>query len=246
MSKRRDWAVVLDLDGTLVPKAAGALMRLVADHGLVPEARQEVERIRASYSGMFNAGHLSDAQYRAWLLEEFCLYVRFRLKREAWQAALAPVRLRDGAAELIQDLCDARIPTCVASAASADFADHVLANNGVRHLLDEVYAGRLAHDHEDAVVGWDAATIVSVGNKGDWSRRFADLHGVPYDRIIGVGDSPGDINIGHLRAHRIVIAETDDEAAILQGLGFASEVAVTDSFEPIAAWIRRRIGLPSF
>jgi hypothetical protein len=69
---------------------------------------------------------------------------------------------------------------------------------------------------------------------------------VPHERIIAVGDSPGDVTIGHLRAHRIVIAETLEEAAILRGLDFAEEVIVTESFEPVAAWILRRLGLPSF
>jgi len=244
MSKRRDWAVVLDLDGTLIPKTMGALMRLVADFGLVAEARQEVARIRAAYSGMFNAGKLSDAEYRAWLLEEFASYVRFSLKREAWRAALAHVRLREGVMELIRDLHAADIPVCVVSAAAADFAEHVLEANGVLHMLDAVYAGRLLHDQDDVVIGWDEGSLVTVGNKGFWSRAFADGYGVPHERIIAVGDSPGDFTIGHLRSHRILIAETDGEALVLLGLDFAEEVIITESFEPVAAWIRRRVGLP--
>ncbi|HTK60372.1 MAG TPA: HAD family hydrolase [Candidatus Baltobacteraceae bacterium] len=244
MPKRRDWAVVLDLDGTLIPKAMGALMRLVADFGLGAEARDEVGRIRAAYSGMFNAGQLSDAQYRAWLLEEFATYVRFNLKREAWRAAIAHVRLREGVLDLIRDLHAAGIPVCVVSAASADFAEYVLETNGVLHMLDAVYAGRLVHDQDDVVVGWDDGTLVTVGNKGFWSRAFADGHGVPHERIIAVGDSPGDFTIGHLRSHRLLIAETHDEALVLLGLDFAEEVIITVSFEPVAAWIRRRVGLP--
>jgi phosphoserine phosphatase len=246
MSKRNDWAVVLDLDGTLIPKTTGALMRLVADllAGLDPEARREVERIRATYSGMFVSGRLSDEEYRAWLLEEFMSYVRFGLTRAGWRSAIAHIRVREGVVELVQALHAAGVPTCVVSAASADFAEYVLAENGILHLLDAVHAGRLLHDDADAVIGWEETSLVTVGNKGEWSRRFADRHGVPHERILAVGDSPGDLTIGHLRVHRIVIAETEDEATVLQGLGFAEEVIVTDSFEPVAAWIRRRIGLP--
>jgi len=245
MPKRNDWAVVLDLDGTLTPKSVGALMRLVADFGLGVEARPEVERIRARYSAMFTSGRLSDEEYLAWLLEEFMSYVDFRMTRSAWRAAIAHVRLREGAAELIRELHDADIPTCVVSAASADFAEHVLEANGVLHLLDAVYASRLLHDHDDVVIGWDSTTLVTVGNKGEWSCRFADLHGVPHERILAVGDSPGDATIGHLRENRVLIADALEEAELLRGLGFAHEVFVSGDFHPLAAWLRWRLGLPS-
>jgi phosphoglycolate phosphatase-like HAD superfamily hydrolase len=138
MSRRTDWAVVLDLDGTLIPKKTGALMRLVADFlaSLDDEARTEIERIRAAYSGMFVAGKLSDAEYRAWLLEEFRSYARYRLTRPGWRSAIAHVRVRDGVVDLVRALHAAGVPTCVISAASSDFAEHVLAENGILHLLD--------------------------------------------------------------------------------------------------------------
>jgi HAD superfamily phosphoserine phosphatase-like hydrolase len=234
------------MDGTLIPKSVGALMRLMAD--LVassdPAARQEVDRIRGLYFGMFNAGHLSDEDYRGWLLAEFELYARFRLTKEAWQGVTAQVPLRDGAAALIREISEAGIPICVVSGASADFAEHVLETHGILHLLDAVHAGRLTHDEGGTVTGWEEETLVTVGNKGEWSRRFADFHGVPHDRIIAIGDSPGDATIGHLQEHRLLIAESENEAAVLRGLGFAGEVIVTHSFDPVADWIRRRIGLP--
>lgn len=245
MPSRNDWAVVLDMDGTLIPKDAGALMRLMTDllADSHDEARKDVERIRGAYASMFTAGYLSDDEYRAWLLEEFRLYVRYGLHRDAWRTVTSRVPLKDEAAETVRALHAAGIPTCVISAASADFAEHVLEMHGLLPHVDAVYAGRLIH-HDDVIVGWEDTTIVSVGNKGDWSRHFADAHGVPHERILAVGDSPGDATIGHLKEHRLLLAKDDEEAAVLRSLGFADEIIVTHSFGPAADWLRNRIGLP--
>lgn len=243
MPTRDDWAILYDLDGTLIRKIFGSLMRLVAD-SLGEKALADVTRIRATYGGMFSSGRMSQEIYLTWLFEEIELYVRHRLKADAWRAALSQVRLREGAVEAIRAFHAEGLPQGVVSAAIADFAEYVLEVNGVLPLVDAVYATKLTYDDGQAVSGYQGHTVVHPGNKGDCSREFADRFGVPHERIIAVGDSPGDVTIGHLRRHRIVIAETEEEARFLRSLDFMEEVVVSDDLGPVTAWIRRRIGLP--
>lgn len=240
---RPDAAVVLDFDGTLIPKSGGALMRLVAD-ALGDEARPHVLSVRGRYAPMFESGHLEESDYREWVLEEMRSYVRFRLVRGTWRTALDAVRLRPGVLELLRGLRAAGIPVAVVSAAVADFAEHVLERNGVLPFVDALHAARLTHGDCGTVHGWCEETLVTPGGKGRWSRAFADRHGVPHDALVAVGDSPGDAQLGHLRENRLAVAETEEEAERLRALGFASEVLVVHDFVPAADWVRRRLGLP--
>jgi len=245
MSRPSDWAVVYDCDGTLIPKMVGALMPVVAQLGLAEEATEEMNAVHSKYVVLFDAGVITGAQYRGWLMEEFELYVRHRLTAAAWQSALAHVRLRPGVVELMGELHAAGVRQCVISGAVAEFVEYVLEINGARHLVDAVYAAKLLHDPRGTVIGYDEDSFVHLENKGEWSMYFAGLHRIDPRRIVALGDSIGDARLGHLRANRIGIAETREHAEALAALGVMGQVVlVDDHLEPASSAIKRLLGLP--
>lgn len=245
MPKPKDWGVLYDCDGTLVERIVGALMPTVSDRGLPPEAGQELAEMRARYVALFDAGTITVGQYRNWLLEELALYIRYRLKADEWRRALEHVRLRRGAIELIRELHAVGVRQAVVSAAIHDFVEFVLEVNGIRHMIDAIYAARLVHDERGLVVGHEQDTIVHPGNKGDCSLDFASRFDLDPRRLIGVGDSIGDATLGYLPEHRIGVAETERQASILRALGAMGEVVVIvdQHLHPVSVVIKRRLGL---
>lgn len=247
MKNTRDGGVLYDCDGTLVGNIYGALIQIVSNRGLPEAAKFELEEIRATYIALDISGRLTVEQYKHWLIEELALYVRYSLKTDDWRLALRHVRLRPGAVELITDLHRAGVRQAVVSAAVADFVEYVLEINGVRHMIDVVYAARLVYDENGVVVGHNEETVVHPGNKGDCSLDFAGRFGLDPDRLIGLGDSGGDAKLGRLMEHRIGVAETEDRAEHLRSLGIMGEVVVIvdQNFHPVSIVIKRRLGLIS-
>lgn len=247
MTDPKDWGVLYDCDGTLIEKIAGALMPLVSDRGLPPEAGRELGALRVKYVALYDSGRITAADYRHWLAEELALYVRYALRADDWRRALGHVRLRTGAAELIRELGAAGVRQGIVSAAVADFVEFVLEVNGVRDAIDAVYAARLAHDGDGVVVGHVEETVVHLGNKGDHSLDFARRFGIHPHRLIALGDSIGDATLGHLLEHRIGVAETHEEADRLRALGIMGEVVVIVDrhLHPVSVVIKRKLGLLS-
>ncbi len=241
MTRRTDWAVVSDVDGTLVPKRNGALVKIVDDGVLPEDANTQLVAMRAHYLSKIAAGLLSHLDEMVWLQKTLEMYVRYGVTRQAWQASLDAVALRDGVIKTFQLLADAGIPTAAISHGCADFIEYVLERHGLR--LNAVYACRLVYAG-DVVVGYDMTSIVVPAYKGDRSRHFADTHGVPHEGLIAIGDTHGDRFLGHEKHHRIGIAETEEDEQRLHALGAMGEVHRSDTFHPILDSIKRRLGLP--
>ena len=236
------WGFVSDVDGTWTHRQLGALVRVVDDRVLPPAANRQLIKLREQYSPLGRLGRLTREQEIDWLRRTLDLYITHRVTRSAWQAALADVGVRAGLAETYAWCAAVGMPSCAVSFGCADFIEYVAARNGVR--LDAVYASRLQYDEDGVVVGYDEASILIPEEKGVWSRRFADERGIAHDRLIGVGDTGGDRHIGHLQEHRLGIAESEEDAESLRGLGIMGEVHVSMTFDPILAAIKRRVGLP--
>lgn len=247
MSKPSEWGVLYDCDGTLIEKIIGALMPIVSDSALPIEAGQELADLRTTYVDLFVSGRITVEEYRNWLIEEIGLFVRHGLKADAWQKALQHVRLRRGVPELIRDLHGLGVRQAIVSGAIADFVEYVLEINGVLPLIDAVYAAELLHDPEGVVIGHHEHTIVHPGNKGEWSLDFARNFGLDPNRLIGLGDSVGDVALGYLAEHRIGVAETEVQAEILKTMGTMGEIIVIigNNFQPVSDAIKRRLGLLS-
>jgi phosphoserine phosphatase len=241
MRNPRNWLFASDVDGTWTTKKQTALVQVVDDYALPPEANAEMIALRARFTTPASAGRLTPEQEMEWLQRTLDMYVTHRLTRQAWQAALDNVVLREGVVETYAWCVSVGLRTCAVSYGCADFVEYIAMRHGLQ--IDAVYAGRLIHDG-DLVVGYIEETLTIPEQKGERSRHFADLHGVPHERLIGAGDTGGDRHIGHLKEHRIGIAETDEAAEKLRALDIMGEVHVTNSFHPVLDSIKRRIGLP--
>ncbi len=241
MPARNDWAAVFDVDGTLLPKKAGALWKVVDDHALPEEANAEMIELRERFTPMAVGGNLPERIQMLWLRKTFDIYVKHRLTRQAWQTAIDAVMPREGAVDALLEIVQAGIPFGAISYGCADFIEYLFQRHGVR--FDAVYAGRLVHDG-DVVVGYDLASLVIPAHKGERSRHFADIHEVPHEKLIGVGDTGGDQLLGHLKEHRIGIVETEKQHEELRKIDAMGEIHVTETFHPVLASIKKRIGLP--
>lgn len=241
MSRRHEWAAVFDVDGTLTFKDGGALTHVVDRHALHPDGHEELGRLRDRFKPLAVAGTLAYQDELFWLKETFRVYAEYGLSRSGWEAAVDTVAVRDGVLETFAWLAGHGIPVAAISYGCADFVERLAARHGI--AFDAIYAGRMRH-RGDVMVGADIATFVVPALKGDRSRHFADLHGVPHGRILAIGDSGGDRKLGHLKRNRLLIAEKESEAEMLRGLGVAREVRVTMTFEPILDFLKRRTGLP--
>ncbi|WKZ29569.1 MAG: haloacid dehalogenase-like hydrolase [Patescibacteria group bacterium] len=241
MIRRADWGITSDVDGTLTPVKSGALVKVVDDHALPESANDEMIALRAYYTPMAKAGRLTPADQMAWLYKTFDVYIEHGLTRQAWQAALDTVEVREGVIEAYLFCAVENIPFAAVSYGCADFIEYLFARHGVH--FDAIYAGRLVHDG-DVVVGYDKTSLVIPEHKGDRSRHFADTHGIPHERLIGVGDTGGDKLIGHEKEHRIGIVETPEDEEKLRMLDVMGEIHVSLTFDPVLESIKRRLGLP--
>lgn len=240
MARRNDWAVVVDVDGTLTRKASGALCNVVDSHALHPDGCRELAELRERFKPLAIAGKLSYKDELFWLKETFRVYAAYGLRRFGWQRAIDGVELREGVVEAFAWLASHGIPVAAISYGCADFVERLLRRHGL--AADAVYAGRLRHEGE-LMVGADITTFVVPAFKGDRSKHFADVHDVPHERLIAIGDSGGDRGLGHLAENRFLIAEKHEEAEMLRALGVA-EVCLTETFHPALDFLRRRTGLP--
>ncbi len=241
MLRLAGWGVVSDIDGTLTKVKSGALVKVVDNHALPESANAEMVAIREYYTPRAKAGQLPSGDQIAWLYKTFDVYVEHGLTRHAWRSAIDTVEVREGAVEALTFLASEGVPIAAVSYGCADFIEYLFARHGVR--FDAVYAGRLVHDG-DLVVGYDKTSLVIPDHKGDRSRHFADTHGIPHERLIGVGDTGGDKLIGHEKAHRIGIVETPEDEAKLRALDAMGEIHVSLTFHPVLESIKRRVGLP--
>lgn len=241
MSNKKRCAVVFDFDGTLVHKH-GSLCRTVDDAALSPEANQEMIRLRGQCLDLAISGLLTPEKEADWLTRTLDAYVNDGLTPERARSVLENVTLRPGAKECLEWLHGEGIPIAVVSYGVMPFIDTVLRTNGARTCVNRIYATELAVSSETGrFSSYDATSLVLPINKGECSRHFADVHGIPHDHLIAVGDSGGDKFLGHLKERRIGIAKDATEAA-----KFAShmgEVVITEDFAPVTAWLRRTIDL---
>ncbi len=235
------WAVVFDFDGTMTPKTQ-PVMEMIDTHStrLSSASAATLKEIRARYLPHALAGRLTPEQEYGWLAETIDLYIAAGMTlADAW-TVLSRIRIRPGVAECLRVLDDAGVPCAIVSYSVAQFIGMILARHGMHHLVERVYSANVAYAADTGrIIGYDAASFVMPCNKGEWSRRFADKVGVPYDRLLAVGDSGGDKTLGHLQEHRFGIAKDSAQAEALRE--FMDDVAVTETFDPVTAWLRSKI-----
>lgn len=237
------FAVVFDFDGTLTPKKFVSTMAIVDQAGLLsPGALQNMEVMRKSYLGLYSSGQLSDDKEREWLQRTAAQYAQDRLSVAGAHQALAAVTLRPGVKECFQWLEDANVPVAIISYGIQPFIDSVLDHHGAGLLVQLIYACRMVTSGDGSCyVDWIKNTAVSPGDKGEKSRRFAELFGVSPEQLLAVGDSRGDRCLGFLRENRLGLADHAADAAKIAPI--MGEVVITEDFSPVQAWLRNKMDL---
>jgi len=243
MSARPRFGVVFDCDGTLTPKKLISLFQVVDTGALPPEAESDFKTLRDRYIPLASVAKLTPELQQEWLAETFEIYIRHKLTRAGWMEAISrAIAWRPGAMETLATLHFFRVPTAVVSYGSVDFIEHALVLAGADTWITEIYATRMRHGLDGRVVGYDRATFVTQDNKGEWSRRFAEKHGIPLENLLAVGDTVGDRHLGHLQENRFGIAK--DEAEREKIAPYMGKTVVSDDFTEARAWLSDKLGFP--
>ena len=237
--------MVFDFDGTITLKPPkGKSLFVALDEGVLPpEGRKAQKELYNQFIPKARAGTMTSSEDEVWLLESVKNYIRYGLTIEKARGALENIPIRSGVRECLEMLRREGVPTAIVSHGVAPLVELVLElhNIPVPELIHKVCAMRLITHPELGFTGYDKGTVVLPSTKGEWSRHFADLHGVPHDNILAVGDTSGDRLLGHLKENRLAIA--DDEAHAAAIAPFMGEVILTDDFSPVTAWLRSKMGL---
>ncbi len=239
--KKEKYAVVFDFDGTAT-NVKDALVKLVDQRAVPKQALKELDALREKYFTPTMAGGLGPDQQAQWLTGTFDVYIRHGLKMPEAYRAIDHVDLRHGFRRCLAMLREEGVPVAIVSYGVRQFIRRVLAQQGlIEDTFDAVCAAELIVDPiTRTILGYRPETMVIPANKGDWSRRFADAHGVPHDRILAVGDTRGDATLGHLRENRLGIAADAKEAeAIEEAFG---EVLVTRDFGDVTDRLFEKMG----
>lgn len=235
------WCAVFDCDGTLISKSYGALFNVIDGNGGVSrEAHKKAEEIRKQYFAKIRAGCFGKADQEKWLVEMIELYMHYGLTFRKINYALRNVRVRPGVKECFRLLQEKNIPVAIISYGVADFIEALLKVNGLLKMVDKIYAADLLINCQGELLGFYRGSAIYPDTKGEFSRRFADKHGVPYRNILAVGDSPhGDKKLGYLKANRFGIAKDENEKKRLAEV--FGVTAVTEDFRPVIEWILKKI-----
>jgi HAD superfamily phosphoserine phosphatase-like hydrolase len=231
--------VTKDFDGTCTG-AGCATLKYAERMTLDPGGVAALETMRIKYKRLAERNEMTPAQAMHWLVETLDVYVAQRPSLKVVRQAVAAMPLRDGVRDCLEMLSARGIPVAIVSYGIAAFIRMYLEHHGLARFVQRVYATEI-HEDGGRMVGYDPSTFVVPENKGCWSRRFADEHGVPYGRILAVGDSPGDRNLGHLKRNRFGLADTASAEHLAPHFG---RVVVTDTFHPAAAWLERKTRTP--
>jgi len=241
MSRNRRQAVVLDFDGTVLRKPNQSVFHLIkTGAGLSDQTIERIGQVQRTYMTKALDGTLTRQEERAWLEREARLWINDGLTTTAAARALADSRIRRYVGECLVWLKQRRIPVAIVSFGIRPFIKMALCAHGLADLVDQIYALELTIDFRTGrYTGFLPDTMVLPSTKGTWSHQFARQHRVPLDRLMAVGDTPGDRLLGHLKCNRFGLAKDQDEAERLRP--HFHEVAVTEDFRPAWTWLKRRL-----
>lgn len=236
-------AVVLDFDGTCTRKSAGSLFKIMDESGgLNPECLQKARDLRSHY---FSRAHdaklkLNEKDTYDWFSKTMDLYLESGLTMAKIREIMSQVQLRSGLKDCLRLLEERDVPVAIISYGVHQFIEEALRANQVLHLVSEIYAAKLKINSESGLVtSFYPNTAVFPYNKGGFSRIFAKKHDVPLHRILAVGDSGGDAELGHLKENRLGLAADNKEKKTLKQ--YMGEVIVAESFVPAQFWLLRKI-----
>ncbi len=172
--------VAFDVDGTLVNGPDDFTVWEVLNQHFT--GRPEVNRERYA---RYKAGTLS---YAEWVELDVTGWRDAGARRESIVAALAPLRLVDGARETLETLKQHGMRVVAISGTLDVMLDTIFPD----HPFDEVHANHIGFDDEGKIDHWEA-TPFDMHGKAQLLRGIAMREGVPLSRCAFVGDSSNDV-----------------------------------------------------
>jgi len=236
------WVAVFDFDGTCIPlKPYKSLYDAIdSNNGITQKCHESAKRMRRHYFSKLHSRFLTQKEEKKWFKDTIELYVKSRTDMKKVREILRQVKLRNGVKECFEELKSCEVPIAIISYGVRQFIEISLELNGVRHLVDEIYAAKLRLNRRGVIIGLDDSTMITPSDKKGASISFADRCGVPHKNILGVGDSKNDACLGTERKNRIGIAENKERTFELAiGMG---TVVISQDFRPITEWFRSRLG----
>lgn len=237
------WVAVFDFDGTITPKSFISLFRILENNGgLTDEALTKSHELRSYYLNKLTNGALTKEDEEIWFKKTIDLYVESKLTAGLIERILSHIHIRPQVKECLEFLQTKNIPVAIVSYGIIDFISIVLTNHGLMPLIKEIYSARLIFEADTkTVLGVLNGTIVFPSQKGDCSRQFADAYKVPYEQILAVGDSKGDVTLGHLKENRLAIAKNEEEKQSLEP--YMGKVVITENFLPVQKWLEEKVAV---
>lgn len=232
--------LVTDVDGTLTYKGA-PLFKLVDDHALPPTGLAEMNLLREKNLKASQGRLLSAEEHRDWIIKSIEAITNHRVTKKAITKALSHAQVRDGVPESLKELHEHGVKIAAVSFGVRQFIEIVFERAGILKYFDAIYAADIHFNNDGVVVGHDHRTIVTPETKGHWSKVFAAKHHFSvraHNNIIALGDTKGDMHLGHLKEHRLGIADSHEEATqIAEHFG---EVKINPHFREVHEWIMKK------
>lgn len=243
--KLADNCVVLDFDGTCIPRNEIALIPIVDRNALPKEASSDLEKVWSIYGEKAVNGTISQVEARAWIVQTVDLYIRYGLKLEDAYRALEHVRLKRGFKKFLKDMHRMGVPVAINSFGIKQFIWYVLQKENIAHLVSDIFATDLItwniSKNAKPITDFDMKSMVVPHFKGCFSELFAWKYGVPDDGIIAIGDSLGDALLGVRKENRICLIEKESEIEEFDLSAHFGEILVTKSFVPAHEVVLKRI-----
>jgi phosphoserine phosphatase len=184
--------VAFDVDGTLIEGPDGMTVWEVLNLRFTGTAEHNRERFAA-----YKNGELS---YAEWVGLDITGWRAAGAGRDELLAALAPLRVVEGALETLQRLDQAGIRLFAITGTLDLMLDALLPG----HPFKEVYANHIGFDCDGRISHW-RATPFDMQGKAEALRALAVREGVPLARCAFVGDSDNDLWIARAAGCAIAV-----------------------------------------
>lgn len=123
-----------------------------------------------------------------------------------------------------------------------EMIETILETEGVRHLVDEIIAMDLAYDEHGRVTGINKESTITLRIKGERTLALMQRLGIPAERTIGIGDTPGDAKIVPPKATSLLLASSHDHVTDM-GRHFNEHVVSPEDWSGPRDWLTYRFGL---
>ena|SRR3989338_4116914 len=229
--------VVFDFDGTLIPSEYISLF-FVIESVLNKNYQEEIQRVRNTYVPKILSLTVTPEENMLLITSPAEIYIKSGLTISQAKQALKIVNLRRGVLETMAFLHSQGIPIAIISYSFRQFIEIVLEENKAGNFISQIYGANLVVKN-GLICGYRPETFVFSETKGVFSRRFARQHSVPAENILAVGDSAADFRLGYLKENRLGIAGSEQEKEEVKK--FFGEVVITENFDPVLEWLKRRL-----